>query len=96
MKINFVNENREVEAELGDSILDVAEKHDIDLDHACGGNCSCSTCHIYIEAGMECLSAMEEDEDALLETADSRDDSSRLSCQARIVREGDITARIPD
>ena len=28
------------------SLLDVALNNDIFLDHACGGNCACTTCHV--------------------------------------------------
>ena len=30
------------------SILDIALAHDIDIDHACGGVCACSTCHVIV------------------------------------------------
>ena len=33
------------------SILDIAEGAHIDLDHSCGGDCACSTCHVYIREG---------------------------------------------
>ncbi len=37
------------------SILDVAMHFDIDLEHACGGVCACSTCHVHVIEGMEHL-----------------------------------------
>ena len=33
------------------SFLDVAENYDIFLDHACGGVCACTTCHIWVKEG---------------------------------------------
>jgi len=48
----------------------------------CGGCCSCATCHVHVDpAFMDLLSPMSEDEDALLDTSDSRSAQSRLSCQ---------------
>ena len=54
-KITFLPMNVTVEVDpdklpLGDtglpgSILDVALSSGIDIDHACGGVCACSTCH---------------------------------------------------
>jgi 2Fe-2S ferredoxin len=37
---------REVDAPLGLSIMEVAHRHDIDIEGACGGSLSCSTCHV--------------------------------------------------
>ena len=31
------------------SFLDVAENFNIFLDHACGGVCACTTCHLWIK-----------------------------------------------
>jgi len=30
--------------------------------HACGGNCACTTCHIWVKEGAENLSEMDDDE----------------------------------
>jgi 2Fe-2S ferredoxin len=76
------------------SILDVALNHRIDLEHACGGNCACTTCHVIVRAGEENLSDMEEDEEDRLYMADGLTLHSRLGCQA-VVR-GDVTVEIPD
>lgn len=48
----------------------------------CGGTCSCSTCHVFVdpEDGKR-LNAMDDDEDALLDGSDHRAATSRLSCQ---------------
>src|SRR5258706_8617606 len=49
------------------SILDVLLAHGIALEHACGGNCACTTCHVVVKQGLERLSASEEEEDDLLD-----------------------------
>ena len=44
------------------SILDIAIANDIPLQHACGGFCACTTCHVHVKSGMEALSPMDEEE----------------------------------
>ncbi|MEZ5988470.1 MAG: 2Fe-2S iron-sulfur cluster-binding protein [Planctomycetota bacterium] len=81
----------------GDSLLDVALRHGISLDHACGGVCACSTCHVKVEEGMDLLSEAEEDEEDQLDEARDLSIRSRLGCQARILpgAEGRIRVVIP-
>ena len=57
-KIRFEFEDKslspvELEGHEGDSILDIALDNDIELHHNCGAVCACSTCHVYIEDGMD-------------------------------------------
>ena len=35
------------------SILDISEGIKAGLDHACGGVCACSTCHVFVKQGLE-------------------------------------------
>src|SRR6266404_4921103 len=65
-----------------ESILDVAENFDIFLDHACGGNCACTTCHVVVKQGMNRLSEASEQEEDMLDKAPGLTPSSRLGCQA--------------
>ena len=78
---------------LPESFLDVAKNLDIPLEHACGGSCACTTCHVIIRKGMENLSVMEENEADRLDTAWSLTTESRLGCQAVI--KGDVVAELP-
>jgi ferredoxin, 2Fe-2S len=75
------------------SLLDIAKNLDIPLEHACGGSCACTTCHVIVTAGAENLSDAEDDELDRLDTAWDVTTRSRLGCQA-VVR-GDITCEIP-
>lgn len=68
----------------GDSILDVALRNEVDLDHACGGVCACSTCHIKVLNGSEVLSEATDDEEDQLDSARDVGLDSRLGCQAKI------------
>lgn len=56
-----------------------------DILALCGGNCSCATCHIYVDPGrLDQLGPMSADEDDLLDSSDHRRPNSRLSCQIPI------------
>src|SRR5262249_20230619 len=37
------------------SILEIALGHDVEIDHACGGVCACSTCHVIVREGLESM-----------------------------------------
>jgi 2Fe-2S ferredoxin len=75
------------------SLLDIAKNHDIPLEHACGGSCACTTCHVIVRQGAGQLSDMQDDEVDRLDTAWDVTPDSRLGCQA-VVR-GDVTCEIP-
>ncbi|RKY22377.1 MAG: ferredoxin [Planctomycetota bacterium] len=66
---------------LAGSVLDVACGHGIDIDHACGGVCACSTCHVLIEHGAGSCSELHEGEEDMLDLAPGLTDASRLACQ---------------
>ena len=93
-KIRFLPIDIEVEVEEGTAILDAALDNNIQIDHNCGGNCACSTCHIIIEDGFEALADKSEDEEDMLDEAEGLTETSRLACQVKVTR--DIVVRIPD
>jgi 2Fe-2S ferredoxin len=92
-KIRFLPEDIEVEVPEGRTILDAALDNNIKIDHNCGGNCACSTCHIYVEEGLDSLSEMSEDEEDMLDEAEDRRDDSRLACQCKV--KTDLVVNIP-
>jgi ferredoxin, 2Fe-2S len=63
------------------SILDLAHGADVPLDHACGGVCACSTCHIIVREGLETCNEASDDELDQLEEARGLTMESRLGCQ---------------
>ncbi len=75
------------------SLLDVAKAFAIPLEHACGGNCACTTCHVIVKAGAGNLSEMEDDEVDRLDTAWDLTPDSRLGCQAVVT--GDVVCELP-
>ncbi len=75
------------------SLLDVALNGDIPLEHACGGNCACTTCHVIVRDGMANLSEMDDEEADRLDTAWDLTPASRLACQAIV--KGDVVCEVP-
>ena len=67
-----------------ESFLDIAKHFGVPLEHACGGSCACTTCHVIINEGEQNLSEMQDDEADRLDTAWGLTARSRLGCQAVI------------
>lgn len=78
----------------GETVLDVANENGIDIEHACGGVCACSTCHVYVTAGGDSLPEPSEDEDDMLDNAPALALTSRLACQC-VLGSSDVSVRIP-
>ncbi len=89
---------REVEAPVGDTILEIAHRNNIDIEGACEGVMACSTCHIIVEPEWHGkLPAPEEDEEDMLDLAFGLTRTSRLGCQITITEALDgLTVRLPD
>ncbi len=83
----------------GESLLEVAMDNGINIEHACGGVCACSTCHIYLEQGMDRVSESTEAEEDRVEEAPGIRRCSRLSCQCELKAAKDgaspIVVRVP-
>lgn len=84
-----------VDGKAGHNLMEIAIGAGINIEHACGGVCACSTCHVYVEEGMDLVSEPTEAEDDRVEEAPGLQRNSRLSCQCEIVRPGAIRVRIP-
>jgi 2Fe-2S ferredoxin len=83
-----------IEAETGETICDVANNNDIEIEHACEKSCACTTCHVIVREGFDSLEESDELEDDLLDKAWGLEPESRLSCQT-IVGNEDLTIEIP-
>lgn len=102
-KVTILPEGKTVEFESGhlpyadhglpESILDVCLNSGIPLEHACGGSCACTTCHVIVKEGDDNLSEMEDDEQDRLDMAPGLTLHSRLGCQAIV--KGDVVVEIP-
>ena len=84
-KVTFIERDgtrREFDAPVGLSLLEIAHKHDIDLEGACEGSLACSTCHVVVEADWyDLLPEATEDEEDMLDLAFGLTETSRLGCQ---------------
>ncbi|MCA8975088.1 MAG: 2Fe-2S iron-sulfur cluster binding domain-containing protein [Planctomycetes bacterium] len=97
-RLHVSGQDAVLELELGQTILQATSAQGVDLDHACGGVCACSTCHVVIERGGDCFAEASEDELDRLDEARGVRLESRLGCQARLERmpaDGRIDIVIP-
>ncbi|MCZ4295504.1 MULTISPECIES: ISC system 2Fe-2S type ferredoxin [Vibrio] len=83
-----------LEAKTGETVLDVALKNGIGIEHACEKSCACTTCHIVIREGFDSLEESDELEDDMLDKAWGLEPESRLGCQAKVADE-DLVVEIP-
>jgi 2Fe-2S ferredoxin len=105
VRLTFLPSGQSVEFEAGklpyqehgkpQSILDVAMNFGVHLEHACGGNCACTTCHVVVKKGGELLSECSEEEADRLDMAADLQLHSRLGCQAVIEKPGEVVVEIP-
>ncbi|MCW3088378.1 MAG: ferredoxin, 2fe-2S [Sediminibacterium sp.] len=81
----------------GDSLLEVCLDHDIELHHNCGAVCACSTCHIYIDKGMDHLEELNDKEEDFIDRAVNPRINSRLGCQCVLQPGGgEVSITLPD
>lgn len=76
--------SRESDGRIGGSLLEILRDAGVEeISAMCGGNCSCATCHVYVEAeGLlpePCI-----DESEMLDTLLQQTPLSRLACQLTI------------
>ncbi len=82
----LINQQRMLEGELGECLLDVLTEHDIHLPTACGGRRSCGQCRVTVLQGAPPLTAMEAD---LIPTKQARQ-GVRLACMLTLRRNLEI------
>ena len=83
-KVTFLPDGNTIEVPAGRTILDAAQASHTQVGHACGGNCACSTCHVYVQQGYATLYAIDDDEEDILDKAFDVKVTSRLACQAKV------------
>ena len=86
-----------VDAPLGLSVMEIAHRHEIELEGACEGSLACSTCHVIVAPDwFELLPDATEEEEDMLDLAFGLAKTSRLGCQIRMTEELDgLTVRLP-
>ncbi len=98
-KLIFVGSSGEetaVEASVGISVMQTALESNIEgMDGDCGGECSCGTCHCFVERGR--FPDPEQQESDMLEFLNEPTENSRLGCQLVVTNEMDgIRVAIPE
>jgi ferredoxin len=77
-----------VSARIGESLLETAHRHDVDLEGACEGVCACSTCHLILPTDLyDSLPEPSEDEEDMLDMAFGLTETSRLGCQIVVTQD---------
>ena len=78
-------------------MLEVAHKHDVDIEGACEGSLACSTCHVIVDpAWYGKLVRATEDEEDMLDLAFGLEKTSRLGCQIVMTEALDgLTVKLP-
>ncbi len=89
--------DKEVEADAGQRLLDVAWAAREPLEGACEGVMACSTCHVIVDAAdFERLPRASEEEEDLLDLAAHATRTSRLACQIMLTDALEsLTVKIP-
>jgi 2Fe-2S ferredoxin len=85
----------EGQVESGKSLLAAASQLGAHHGSACGGVCSCSTCHCWVKTGLDSLTEQSERESDILDRAFDVKPSSRLGCQAELAEE-DVVFQITE
>ncbi|CAI8494459.1 unnamed protein product [Hanseniaspora opuntiae] len=84
LHITFVlkdGSQKKYEVSEGDSILDIAQANNLDMEGACGGSCACSTCHVIVDPEYyDKIPEPTDDEDDMLDLAYGLTETSRLGC----------------
>jgi ferredoxin, 2Fe-2S len=77
------------------SLLRFAHAAGVSIDHACGGVCACSTCHVVLKAGFDTTNEASEDEEDMIDLAPGVEGTSRLACQCVPDGTSDLVVEIP-
>ena len=87
-------QGKTIEANSGDSLIQLALNHGIHIEHACEMSCACTTCHVILDKGLSSIDDATDNEEDMLDKAWGLEASSRLSCQVTVGTE-DLEVRIP-
>ncbi|KYM79608.1 Adrenodoxin-like protein, mitochondrial [Atta colombica] len=79
-----------IKGKVGDNVLYLAHRHEIDIEGACEASLACTTCHVYVHHDyVDKLSTPDEREEDLLDLAPFLKENSRLGCQIILKKELD-------
>ena len=85
MKIKVIDREGNLKTLEGDNnstLMEIIRDAGLDIEAACGGCCSCATCHVYVaEKWLNKLNSIEDEEESMLDQTFNVKKNSRLSCQ---------------
>lgn len=82
---------RQVRLDVGKTLLAALQAAEVPIGSVCGGQMSCGTCHVYLDA--DSAAAPEPEESDLLEDSPGyRPNRSRLACQVAVT--GTLSGRL--
>lgn len=87
-----------VTGKVGERVMYLAHRKDIDMEGACEASLACVTCHCYVESQdlLDVMPEASEEEEDLLDMAPFLQENSRLGCQIILSPELDgIELRLP-
>ena len=95
--ITAAGERREIEAECGLSVMEIARRHDLGIEGACEGSLACATCHVIVaDEHVQRLTTATDEEEDMLDLAVGVCPTSRLGCQIVLTEDLDgLTVRLP-
>ena len=92
--VTFLPSGRRIECEVGESVFAIARRSQVAITTACVGKATCGLCRVKVVGGEALLSAFNADERKHLGNVYFIT-KQRLSCQAKLVGEGEVTVEIP-
>ena len=101
-KITFITHDgaqHVVDADTGTSVMNAAIDNLVPgIDADCGGECSCATCHVYVNPDwMGTVGVPGDREEEMLDLNPERESNSRLSCQIPVRDELDgLVVNVPE
>lgn len=100
VNVNFIDKEGKtikIRGKVGDNVLYLAHRHEIEMEGACEASLACTTCHCYVLNDFyDKLPEPEEKEDDLLDMAPFLKENSRLGCQIILTKELEgITLQLP-
>lgn len=88
--VEHTGKRHELDVPVGLTLLEVARRFRIDIEGACDGCLSCTTCHVIVEEEFfDLLPPASEEEEDMLDLAWGLTPTSRLGCQIVVNEEAD-------
>ena len=80
----------DLEAREGLTLMEILRDGGLPIEAICGGQCICSTCHVYVDGDWAArLAPRATDEQVMVEDSGHYQENSRLACQVPYVDELD-------